>query len=104
MIESRAAIAECEKEMVLLADDRTRLEAEAAAMRGALQSAWKIITHYPEGFGPGGAVEQVEAALLPDAGKRLLAVVEAAKEYMDNNQTGEGYRKLANALAAWRKP
>ena len=129
---ARAAIAVCEKEPVTytikvpeelkaLQDKVAKLEAEAAALRNALYllapgpSDSPGVSDRAVGFRDGWnaarglVVERAEAALLPDAGKALLAVVEAAREYVDSawdssKELNLSREKLRQALAALEKP
>ena len=90
---ARAAIAECEKE-------RAELEAQCAAMRAALELAFG--TDDPD------VREAAEAALSPDAGRKVLDVVRAAQDcvaHKEGNYRGQlnGLllaAKLADALSA----
>ena len=90
---ARAAIAECEK-------DRAELEAQCAAMRAALELAFG--TDDPD------VREAAEAALSPDAGRKVLDVVRAAQDcvaHKEGNYRGQlnGLllaAKLADALSA----
>ena len=96
IIVARAAIAECEahteRAAVSLADKfdakLVKLEAQCAAMRAALETAkLQVITLHP-GHDPRGeeyadqiqieVLDAIDAALLPDAGQKVLAVVRAA--------------------------
>ena len=94
--QARIAVAECEKEMV-------QLEAKAAAMRVALKRISLGCTLPSDDFQR--AVRQVsDAALSSDAGKLVLAVVDAA-EAVDDAALGveDVLVALHDALAAWRK-
>ena len=74
-------------------DDRERLEVEAAAMRGALSQIVGVLesqellsvfafcaTHGLKYEGPYANMESAKKALSTEAGKRVLDVVEAARE------------------------
>ena len=116
---ARTIIAECEKAGDVFrqaADEYTiqrlnanilRLEAEAAAMRTCLEA-------FDES--PEDGYKLIRAALSSDAGKVLLAVVQAAEEVRTNGEWTDGeqrgdwkispevYATLSDALTAWRKP
>ena len=84
---ARAAIAECEKDH---GAKIAKLEAQCAAMRAALETAkLQVITLHP-GHDPRGeeyadqiqieVLDAIDAALLPDAGQKVLEVLRIATE------------------------
>ena len=91
---AHTAIAECEGELTKLRAEiagshaeENALEAEVAAMRGLVEMARDELgvptSNYPAPVG--NAVEFLNAALSPGAGKRILDVVKAARVVDDFN-------------------
>ena len=86
----------------------TESEAQGAAMRAALEA---VMVEYREGYGL-HCLQRVKDALSPDAGKRVLAVVEAAKDYLkeydspvpDATMKRVARAKLSDTLTALEKP
>lgn len=115
-----------------MAEKIARLEAQAAAMQIALEiygEKARAIANTLKKMGTGeirsenyvmavltelslDGGKRAEAALLPDAGKALLAVAEAAEEWATLKKQGgieatvmvDAERKIRKALGAWRKP
>lgn len=78
---------------------RNKAEAQAAAMRKALEDADRATRNYTSGHAIQMNVQRIVRKALndTDAGKRVLAVVESAHEYMSKNVPAT---RLIQALAA----
>lgn len=102
-------LVECKEWNAKKGFERDRLEAQSAAMREAIESVVRAYGHMNWQDEVSLAMNGVRSALSPDAGRKVLAVVEAAKEFLDytdrtsNAATNPDWtepNKLRQALAA----